>query len=123
MSEQPELFSPLGKQASQFTWLLCDALLFFILLSLFLFYKDMVEGDESMRFFIQRYFLYCIGFFLLTAFHLLAYHRHDDSQIIAQGNNIFHSYKQFPGWYSYGIFLLKALWTGIFIVFSFRAIP
>jgi hypothetical protein len=114
MSEKPESFlSPFSKQAAQFTWLIVDVFLLFALLLFFTFYKEL--SAETLNGQLLRLFLvYSVGHFLLSGLHLLAYHRHDDSQAIKRDQTPNAPYVQFPAWRSYAIFGLKVCWFAAF---------
>ena len=120
MSETPgNILSPFSKQASQFTWLIYDVFLLFMLFSLFMFYKDF--SDEKIRELIRLFLVYCVGVFLISALHLLAYHRHDDAQQIKKLNGDTNArYEQFSAWCSYGIFSIKIIFAGIFVYLAMK---
>ncbi len=114
MSEKPEgLLSPFSRQAAQFTWLIVDVFLLFALLLFFTFYKELANDDLTSQLF-RLFLLYSIGHFLISGLHLLAYHRHDDSQVIAKSTDPNARYQQFPAWRSYTIYVLKFVWFAAF---------
>lgn len=110
MGEKPEGFlSPFSRQAAQFTWLIVDVFVLFTLLLFFTFYKEL--ATEALNGQLLRLLLvYAIGHFLLSGLHLLAYHRHDDSQVIKRTRTPGEPYVQFPAWRSYTMFALKVCW-------------
>jgi len=114
MSEKPDgVLSPFSRQAAQFTWLIVDVFLLFTLLLFFTFYKEL--ASEALNGQLLRLFLvYSAGHFLLSGLHLLAFHRHDDSQTINRQKQPDDSYVQFPAWRSYSIFGLKVCWFAAF---------
>lgn len=94
-----------------------DVFLLFVLLLFFTFYKDL-STDIAMSQLLRLILVYVIGHVLLSGLHLLAYHRHDDSQAIKRGFDLQTQYVQFPAWRSYTIFGLKFCWFFGFVLLA-----